>query len=306
MVFSDAFYYQLAESGKTLNTDPRDLLVLFASETNLNPASTAGLPYHGFNTMNREFAIANGVPGDVWDKLPELSPEDNLKWSTVFFHNFLVSFKRNGFTSALDMYLANFSPAAWTKDVGFQSSIYYYDASNPTSKSTNDYLENATIDSPQLYNYAKSKGLPFRNSKDIKAAAQLLISEQGIPNTILKGAITVGDLQRFMLRPGLDSIWGPHVKRFDELGLVAYSLKGTTWKPAAFDYGYVEYNPGVDEDEFKRRRREASGGTLAADNLPKAPTRKSGESPILEDFTGYIIPGALIGLGLYALKKIFL
>lgn len=300
-LFSDSFYLQLAESGKILDTDPRDLLVLFASETNLNPAATAGLPYHGFNTMSRDFAIANGVPGDVWDKLPTMSPEDNLHWSTIFFRNYLNSFKRSGFTSALDAYLANFSPAAWVKDVGFNSVIFRY-----TDDNSYNYLENATIDNPALYQYAKSKGLPFSNSKDIANAARTIIHERGVPNDILKGTITVGDLQTFMLRPGLESIWGPHVKRYEELGLVAYAKSGSLWKAAVTDYNSLAaYNPSIDEQEFKRRRQAASGGSLQ----PADPTRQmqSFQRTYPESKWGFFewaLLGGGVALGIYAIKKV--
>lgn len=280
-IFSDAWYRQLAEGAKAINTDPRDLLVIFASESALNPASTRGTAFHGFNTMGKSGAVAAGIDPDLWERLPDETPEVNLAASLKFFDTNLRRYGRSGFANALDGYLFNYAPAIWQTRVSPDTTIY------DTTKG-DAYYHNATMDNfPVLVSYANSRGMPFRNVNDIKSAAIAALKEGGV----LKGKITVNDLRLFVLRPSNKGVWFPHVQRLTALGLAP------TKSVQSVSYGGDEYNPDVPWSDFDRGRQERSHGPMPSAPSPEKPVHSSVGGDLL---TG----GAVIGAG-YAIKKLY-
>lgn len=251
-LFSDLTYKILADSSKQMNTDPRDFLVVFASESALNPARTAGLPYRGFNAMGKNEAVEAGIDPDIWEMLPQLGDEDNMRASMQFFLSNLRKFHRNGFASPLDIYLFNFAVSMWLSNAGPDTVIY----AAPSAA----YYENASLDNyPALSTYAAENGIPFKNSKDIAAAAKIALRD----STILKGKITLADLRSFVVRPDLKSIWKPHVDRLTELGLAP----STPYKNVSLE---EDYNPDRSWQDFANERQKRAGGNLLTPASPEA------------------------------------
>lgn len=251
-LFSDLTYQILANGAKQTSTDPRDYLVVFASESMLDPSTTKGTPFHGFNTMGKQAAVNVGIDPDFWELLPDLGPEDNMRASMQFFLENLRRYRRNGFANALDAYLFNFAPSIWATNAGPDTVIY----EAPSSA----YYENATMDNyPALANYALANKIAFKTSKDVAATAKQALEQGGI----LKGKITVADLRAFLMRPGASAIWRPHVDRLTALGLAP----SEPYERVA----YQEYNPDVGWQDFAKERQARAGGAL-----PPAPSPEPG------------------------------
>lgn len=257
MLFSDLAYQILANGAKQTNTDPRDYLVVFASESMLDPATTKGTPFHGFNTMGKQSAVDVGLDPDFWEWLPDLGAEDNMRASMQFFLENLRRYRRNGFANALDAYLFNFAPSIWATNAGPDTVIYQA----PSAA----YYANATMDNfPALSDLAQSEKIAFKNSKDIAAAAKLALERGGI----LKGKITLADLRAFLMRPGAQSIWQPHVDRLTELGLAPSTPYTLVSYPESGGY-----NPDVGWQDFAKQRQ--ARGALAPAPSPEPGLVKS-------------------------------
>jgi hypothetical protein len=211
----DAFYLRLIQMARTIGAKPEDLIVVMASETNLDPGSTRGKPFRGLNTMGLSQAQSAGISADDWARLPDMTPTQNLDYSEKFFLYLLKSAGRNKFVNALDLYLSNAAFGIWVKPPIMPDTVMY--GGGPG----NPWASNYAMD-----NYPAGVGLTLDQAR----------AEIGHK---LKGYVSVEDLRQFMLRSNVESTWKGAVKKLASIQAQAGLENSPDYSPV----GYVQYNP---------------------------------------------------------------
>ena len=125
-LLDNTFYTKLINYAKQLNARPEDLLVVMASESGLNPASTKGMPYRGLTTLGWQPGFTDQfMTKDEWDRLADMPPSEAIDYSYKQFAQYMKMYGRKRWVNALDMYLANAAPDVWRRNNNTLDSVVY-------------------------------------------------------------------------------------------------------------------------------------------------------------------------------------
>jgi hypothetical protein len=208
------FYSATDAMAGRIGAKGEDLLWLWASESGYDPTIGKPVPslkdpnvlvpglYHTISTLNHGVVDSGLLTQAEWDSLPTLSATQQLPFIERLFSLIHKQYLGSrAFKGMFETYLANAAPGLLRTDGSYNpQSTMYGDPNQPAH--TNAWEVNWPMDNyPVASDQATARGVPLT-----LAFGHTLVSEG-----LLKGWITLGDLQSFALRPSVGVMANPAI-----------------------------------------------------------------------------------------------
>lgn len=209
------FYTDLMELSKALQFDPIAALVIIASESNFNPdtisagkeIATSG-PLKGKDVMPRGLigftrdAVPSVLSPEEWVAMPKMTARQQLPFVAKVLQ--LASDRTAGrpYGSGIDLYLATAAPAARSQSGRYDLSRTLYSGPSWESNVVLDF--GPPIDKRGIYRGPNAGQYAVKSGEMEKygttRASQLAYAKDLAAKGIIKGRVTLGDLQRWVER----------------------------------------------------------------------------------------------------------
>ncbi len=176
------FYVDLDAMAQRVGAKAEDLLLIWTSESDLT-TTLSGFA-RTFSTLLHSSAVPGMMSEGTWQRLPTMSAREQLPYVEKIYANAHRTLGRE-FRNTFETYLANAAPALLRPDGNYNPSTVMYEGSN--------YPDNWTMDNAPAGMMAALKDHVTINSpRDTYEYCKTLV-QRGI----LKGYVSLGDLQRF-------------------------------------------------------------------------------------------------------------
>lgn len=210
---SDAgFYTDLKQVAEALGVDPKGMLIVMASESNLNPGTTGGRaiaesgPLKGHDVTTRGLvgftkAIVPGLATVAeWDAMPAMTARQQLPF-VYKLYKYAGDQKGRRLSSNFELYLTTAAPSALSGSGRYNLATTLYGGRAWESNFSIDAgppLRSDGVPTGPTYDvYAKQHGA---NVAAMTQAEKLAYAKELAAKGIIKGRVTLGDLVRHLER----------------------------------------------------------------------------------------------------------
>lgn len=226
------FYVDLMALSKALKFDPIEALIIIASESNFNPdtisagkeIATSG-PLKGRDVMPRGLigftkdTVPSIMTPSEWEAMPKMTARQQLPFVAKVLQAASDRTGNRPYGSGIDLYLATAAPAARTQSGRYNLARTMYAGPNWQSNFGLDF--GPPLNARGIYAGPSAGEYALHHKETEKygttAASRLAYAKDLAEKGIIKGRVTLGDLQRWVERMSLPenrAAWKLASKRF--------------------------------------------------------------------------------------------
>jgi hypothetical protein len=182
------FYSDLDAMSQRVGAKSEDLLWVWSSETQLNPATDWQGASRTISTLMKNVVVPVPIDTGTWDRFPTMSAREQLPYIEKAVYGPAHARLGRAFRSTFETYLVNAAPGLLRSDGAYSEASPMYVGSN--------YPDNWTMDNyPRGVSAAQADGVKLVSLRATYPYAQKLVA-QGV----LKGYVSLGDLRTFAAR----------------------------------------------------------------------------------------------------------
>lgn len=206
------FYEDLKKTAEALGVDPKGLLIVLASESNLNPGTIGGRVIADSGPLKGHDVTPRGLPGFTkaivpglatvaeWDAMPKMTAREQLPF-VLKLYKYAGEQKGRPLSSNFELYLTTAAPSALSSSGRYNLDQTMYGGRAWESNFSLDHGLPVRPDGvpagPTYDVYAQRQGV---NVSAMTQAEKLAYAKRLAAQGILKGRVTLGDLVRHLER----------------------------------------------------------------------------------------------------------